>query len=70
MAKRKKNLGGFSTKRLLGVTKAKQTISRTTGIPMTKAGRQRKLGAALTGGCLLPVLMIVALVTAVLALVF
>ena len=39
------NFGGFSWKRLLGVTRAKQKISRTVGIPLTKSGRQRKLGA-------------------------
>lgn len=36
------NNGGFSWKRLLGVTAFKQRISRKTGIPFTKAGRQRK----------------------------
>lgn len=34
--------GGFSWKRALGVTSAKQKIARTTGIPTTKAGRKRK----------------------------
>jgi hypothetical protein len=43
------NKGGFSWKRALGITKAKRNISRTTGIPLTKSGRQRKLGAALMG---------------------
>lgn len=38
------NKGGFSLKRLLGVTRIKQNISRKTGIPFTKSGRQRKLG--------------------------
>lgn len=38
------NKGGFSWKRYLGITRVKQKISRTTGIPMTKSGRQRKLG--------------------------
>lgn len=50
------NRGGFSWKRALGVTRAKQRISRATGIPWTKSGRQRKVGAILTGGgCLLPI---------------
>ncbi|MDR2117592.1 MAG: hypothetical protein LBP87_14540 [Planctomycetaceae bacterium] len=44
------NRGGFSWKRLLGVTKAKQKLSRKIGIPLTKSGRQRKLGKQL-GGC-------------------
>lgn len=35
-------LGGFSWKRATGITSAKQKISRATGIPTTKAGRQRK----------------------------
>jgi len=43
------NKGGFSWKRLLGVTKAKQRFSRKTGIPLTRSGRQRKAGAAM--GC-------------------
>lgn len=34
----------FSWKRALGVTRVKQRISRTTGIPLTRGGRQRKLG--------------------------
>jgi hypothetical protein len=49
------NRGGFSWKRLTGVTRAKQRISRTTGIPLTSSGRQRKVGQVVTGGgCLLP----------------
>ncbi len=51
------NRGGLSWKRALGVTKAKQSISRATGIPMTKSGRQRKIGKAVTGGgCLMTLL--------------
>lgn len=34
--------GGFSTKRALGVTKAKRKVAKATGIPSTKAGRKRK----------------------------
>jgi hypothetical protein len=37
----------FSAKRALGVTKLKSRIARASGIPTTKAGRQRKLGAAI-----------------------
>jgi hypothetical protein len=47
MAKRKKSLlpgFSFSWKRALGITKMKQKIARDTGIPTTKAGRQRKFG--------------------------
>ncbi|MDE6341261.1 MAG: hypothetical protein K2K93_02995 [Muribaculaceae bacterium] len=34
----------FSLKRALGVTQAKQKIARQTGIPMSKAGLERKIG--------------------------
>jgi hypothetical protein len=44
------NKGGFSWKRLTGVTRAKQRLSRKSGVPMTKSGRQRKVGKAV-GGC-------------------
>jgi hypothetical protein len=48
------NRGGFSWKRVVGITRVKQNISRRTGIPMTKSGRQRKIGKMVTGGgCLL-----------------
>lgn len=54
--------GGFSWKRALGVSKAKSKFSRATGIPLTKAGRQRKVGRMITGGgCLLPFASILAL---------
>ena len=36
----------FSWKRALGITKVKQQISRKAGIPMTKAGVERKIGNA------------------------
>ena len=42
--------GGFSWKRATGITKAKTRISRATGIPLTKSGRQRKVGKMVTGG--------------------
>ena len=41
------NKGGFSWRRLLGVSAAKSRISRTIGIPLTRSGRQRKLGRML-----------------------
>jgi hypothetical protein len=60
------NKGGFSWKRALGVTRAKTRLSRKTGIPWTKSGRQRKVGRAVTGGgCLLTALLICSLVAAV-----
>lgn len=39
------NRGGFSWKRFLGITALKSKISKKTGIPLTKSGRQRKIGA-------------------------
>lgn len=39
------NFGGFSWKRLLGITGMKQKLSRKLGVPLTRSGRQRKLGA-------------------------
>ena len=65
MAKKKRGIPGlsYSTKRALGVSKAKSRISRKTGIPMTKSGVQRKVGkAAMGGGCLVYTLIIAALV--------
>ena len=35
----------FSWKRVLGITKIKQKISRATGIPMSKIGVERKIGS-------------------------
>lgn len=35
----------FSWKRLLGITGAKQSFARKSGIPTSKSGVQRKLGA-------------------------
>ena len=59
------NRGGFSWKRATGVTRTKQRISRSTGIPLTNSGRQRKVGAMMTGGgCLLPLLTLAGAVLA------
>ncbi|MHB0999063.1 MAG: hypothetical protein ACYC27_07435 [Armatimonadota bacterium] len=44
------NRGGFSWKRLLGISAAKSRISRQIGIPLTRSGRQRKMGRAM--GCM------------------
>jgi hypothetical protein len=60
------NKGGFSWKRAVGITRLKSSISRATGIPLTKSGRQRKIGKIVTGGgCVLPILLAVALLLAV-----
>lgn len=37
----------FSLKRALGITRVKQQFARTTGIPTTRAGVERKIGRAL-----------------------
>jgi hypothetical protein len=38
-------MGGFSLKRLVGITAAKQRVSRKLGIPLSRSGRERKVGA-------------------------
>lgn len=37
----------FSWKRALGITKIKRQITKETGIPMTKAGLERKIGSVI-----------------------
>ena len=39
------NKGGFSIARLLGISAAKAKISKKIGVPLTKSGRERKVGA-------------------------
>lgn len=39
------NKGGFSWKKLIGLSRAKSTLSRNIKVPLTKNGRQRKAGA-------------------------
>lgn len=39
------NRGGFSLRRFLGISAALSRASRRIGIPLTRSGRQRKLGA-------------------------
>lgn len=41
------NHGGFSWKRLLGISAFKSRVSRKIGIPLTASGRRRKLGASI-----------------------
>lgn len=61
MARRRRNLGGFSLNRALGVTRVKGRVSRATGIPLTRSGRQRKVGSLLLGqGCLVLLLAVLA----------
>ena len=44
------NRGGFSWKRFMGVSAAKSRLSRSIGIPLTRSGRERKIGRMVTGG--------------------
>lgn len=37
----------FSWKRALGISQAKQKFARTTGIPTTKQGLERKVGSSI-----------------------
>ena len=53
----------FSWKRALGISGAKSKISRKTGIPLTKSGRQKKMGSCL--GC--SVLIFIAVLGGILA---
>ncbi|MEJ5302333.1 MAG: hypothetical protein HPY80_10305 [Bacteroidales bacterium] len=46
------NRGGFSWNRFLGISRVKYNISRKTGIPLSRSGRQQKIGRLVTGGCL------------------
>lgn len=39
----------FSAKRALGISQAQSKLSRKIGIPLSKSGRQQKLGSAM--GC-------------------
>ena len=46
------NRGGFSLKRFICISAAKARISRKIGIPLTKSGRDQKIGRMITrGGC-------------------
>lgn len=46
------NKGGFSWKRLSGISAAKAKVSKNIGIPLTKNGRDQKIGRAVSKGCL------------------
>jgi len=65
------NKGGFSWKRATGITRAKQSISRATGIPLTKSGRQRKVGKMVTGGgCILNLFLVIISIISIIILSF
>lgn len=40
-----RNLGGFSWRRLVGISGLKYRIGRSIGVPTTASGRRRKVGA-------------------------
>jgi hypothetical protein len=59
----------FSWKRALGISGAKHRISRGIGIPLTRSGRQRKIGRAVTSGCAVyvaPALLVIVILALVL----
>jgi hypothetical protein len=58
--KRKGGIPGlsFSWKRALGVSAAKQRLSRKIGFPLTASGRRQKIGRA--AGCALPLVCFIA----------
>ena len=59
------NIGGFSWMRLIGISAAKARISRKIGIPLTKSGRDQKIGRMVTrGGCLIIILIPIVLFVA------
>ena len=70
MAKRRKSaIPGlsFSWKRAAGITSTKRKFSRAMGIPMSKRGRQAKVGRIMTGGgCVLPILIFLSLLVSAL----
>ena len=48
------NRGGFSWNRYFGISKIKSNISKNLGVPLTKTGRQQKMGRLISGGgCLM-----------------
>jgi len=68
------NRGGFSWKRAVGISAAKSRVSRSLGVPLTKSGRQRKIGKLVSGGgCLVQIafaVLVAAALVAALILVF
>jgi len=62
------NKGGVSWKRATGITRAKTKLSRSIGVPLTKSGRQRKIGKIATGGGCLVLIMVGGLFPAILIL--
>lgn len=64
MGRRRKTYGfSFSWKRASGLSAAKGRISRKIGIPLTRSGRQRKVGQM--AGCCVLLIQLTTIVTAV-----
>lgn len=55
------NKGGFSWKKLSGISQVKSNISRKTGIPLTKSGRHQKIGRIVSKGCVVTLLCLIGL---------
>lgn len=64
MTSRKSGIPGlsFSWRRALGISQAQARLSRKIGIPLSRSGRQRKVGREL--GCAVPLLFGVGTVVA------
>jgi hypothetical protein len=58
------NQGGFSWKRFFGISAAKSRLSRSIGIPLTRSGRERKIGRMITGGGCLVFLVVAPVIPA------
>lgn len=57
MARKRKYGTSFSWKRASGLSAAKGKLSRKIGVPLTKSGRQRKMGKAM--GCCVPMFVMI-----------
>lgn len=65
MARKRKYGFSFSWKRAIGISAAKGRISRKTGIPLSRSGRQRKIGRMM--GCCIPFVLFIGSVAGFLA---
>jgi len=59
MGRKKKGIPGlsYSWKRAIGLSSAKGKLSRIIGIPLTRSGRQRKMGRMM--GCSMPLFILI-----------
>ncbi len=65
MSRKRRGIPGlsFSWKRAIGLSALKGQASRKLGVPLTRQGRQRKVGK--TAGCLVPLLLLLSAVSSV-----